>query len=323
LSQAPKRNGDVIEEERAAEESEGKQAGEVSSIEVKGSTIQTSAMTKSEKKQRGNRKQKKQNKDAPAQSNGHPNPSRPTEPSSQRAQVRFGSDEEPPAPVPHDSTQLPLDPQPNDTKVQPQSPAEESDEDEAPESTQNVSELNKIKAEALRAAQAQESEKLLMKRKRKEKEARLRDQAESRKKKRKAAAEQDVDEEDEVDGHAESVNMLHFISNSTYRLPALLPQSILNASPPPKTELPPTQTSNSSSRPKKVPLTPKPPKDIVRGKTTFRVLEVDRQGALPSLPPKSSKKSKNIRENWLRSLRGVDGGSSGRVKMGRPLFVRK
>ena len=115
-------------------------------------------------------------------------------------------------------------------------------------------------------------------------------------------------------------------------LPALLPDEILNAAPTTRPPTPP-QTESSGIAPRGKPnklkfldRVEKPPKDVKLGNTTIRVLDDEisaQKRSKPSLAPKSSKASRNSRDNWFKrdrstahvnGLRRAAGGPSGFVR---------
>jgi U3 small nucleolar RNA-associated protein 16 len=116
-------------------------------------------------------------------------------------------------------------------------------------------------------------------------------------------------------------------------LPILLPDEILNAEPSIRPPTPPPENSRHMAKPTSRKLrfldeVQKPPKDARIGNTSIKVLDEmshynSRTGANPSLAPKSSKASKNVRDSWLlgnrnkdvsNGLRRTTGGSSGFVR---------
>ena len=201
-----------------------------------------------------------------------------------------------------------------------------SDSDDAPEAVKNLSELSKRRSEIRKQAEAKDNEKQLLKRRRQEKDARLRTQADASRKKTKAAA-RNFDDEDE---EPEITQQLPTTDPSS-SLPALLPDHILNSIPPsaPVKAREDGTFSISVKRRKLHDITTQRTKDVTRGKTTFRVLEVDRN--LSTLPPKSSKQSSHIRETWLmkktkcsfRNPAPSNGSIIRRASKGRSNFLRK
>lgn len=138
----------------------------------------------------------------------------------------------------------------------------------------------------------------------------MKGQARAKKKNRPALVEGISDSYDDE----EPRNPIAAAFKSEYDLPALLPESILNSVPQKRKLDTQSEAPKVSHRPgKHLKLSSKPPKDILVGKTTVRISKSDKNVLPLSLPPKnSSKSSRNIRETWLQSLRGVEGGAKRR-----------
>jgi hypothetical protein len=147
-----------------------------------------------------------------------------------------------------------------------------------------------------------------LKKKRREQDARLKDQAGAKKVNRKALVEfKDDSEIAEV-----PLDAVPEAPNTQYQLPALLPDSILNSVPKKqRLDIQPETIKNSKRNKKPLTASTKLSKDITVGKTTYRISEFSGDVRPGSLPPKqSSKASRNVRETWLLSLRGVEGGAT-------------
>lgn len=111
-------------------------------------------------------------------------------------------------------------------------------------------------------------------------------------------------------------------------LPALLPDDILNAEPALRLPSPPAGDTAVRNKPNKLRFldkTEKAPKDVQVGDVTIRVLDAPsvKKTSKPALPPKASKSSRNVKDNWLKrqrstghvnGLRRTAGGPSGFVR---------
>ncbi|MCJ1404299.1 hypothetical protein MMC11_007524 [Xylographa trunciseda] len=240
---------------------------------------------------------------------------------------RFGS-EEPPIPLdllPNDAVQ---DHNLNDNgtnKIQLES--EDESEDDSPEVVTISAGLTQARTVAAEAAKAAETQSLARKQKRRARDVHLKEQAATSKKERSKRPKRPSQLDDTTstlhDGTAANPKTSTAEGKNTSKrtdpLPDFLPLEILAAK---RVVYPPTPlriaTIANARKRKFLDADPKPPKDLKRGSVTVRILEENKS----SLPPRSSKLSKSLKESWLAGQRSRGDIASPRLKMGRG-FVRK
>lgn len=118
----------------------------------------------------------------------------------------------------------------------------------------------------------------------------------------------------------------------------MLPDEILNAEPSVRPPTPPRETepatvktsSNNNNKLRFLDTAQKPPKDVVVGGTSVRVLDGTtnypnwKTRSNPTLPPKLSKASRNVRDSWMAGNRNKNVSSGVRRTAGGPSgFVRR
>ncbi|OAX84403.1 hypothetical protein ACJ72_01235 [Emergomyces africanus] len=251
--------------------------------------------------------------------------------------VRFGSEDPSPELNSHSQhghvteeamTKAPLDSEDSD------------DDDDAPETVDNAAQLRKLKEASRKEAQAKQRTDAANREKRRERDQRLKAQAASKpappSKGHAPSIPQDRSaKQDEILSES-SATLQGSISKPIRSLPTLLPDEILNAepssdhatlpSPPYETESHLVDKMPMSKKHKFLDKVEKKAKDVKIGGTSIRVLESSNGSGpgLVSLPPKSSKGSRRVRESLMagnRSLLG--GGSLRRIAGGSSGFVRK
>ncbi|KKZ66306.1 hypothetical protein EMCG_07970 [[Emmonsia] crescens] len=213
------------------------------------------------------------------------------------------------------------------------------DDDEAPETVDNTAQLRKLKDAARKEAQAKQRTDALNKGKRRERDQRLKAQAVSKSappiKQQALPIPQDHRaKQDEILSES-SATLQGSISKPIRSLPTLLPDEILNAEPSfnhsriptPPYEIESSLTDKISKKHKFLDKVEKKPKDIkIGGGTSIRVLESSSSSGSGgvSLPPKSSKASRRVRERLIATNRSLPGGGSlRRTTGGTTGFVRK
>ena len=137
--------------------------------------------------------------------------------------------------------------------------------------------------------------------KRRKRDAHLKEQAKLAKKKKKPEIASTPPDNDENAKQSKKFDIDSLLENG--KLPDYLPDEILAQDSIPRPPVLPTKTQSKasiSSKRKFVDADPKPPKDIRRGNKLLRVLQSNQT----TLPPRPSKKSKSIRESWLKGERG-------------------
>lgn len=158
-------------------------------------------------------------------------------------------------------------------------------------------------------------------------DARLKEQAKSAKRQKRnhttASLESELDAavDAPLDVPIESDNSrMKATFNSKNTLPLHLPDEILAAEPVIRLPTPPPDLLTSKSNKHRfVEIEPKPPRDIKHGSIRLRVLEDNTS----TLPPRTSKASKSLKESWLAGRRGPQGGAGSlRRKVGGG-FVRR
>ncbi|ODH26448.1 hypothetical protein ACO22_04611 [Paracoccidioides brasiliensis] len=214
---------------------------------------------------------------------------------------------------------------------------EDSDDDgEAPETIDNAVQLQKLKEAARKEAQSKQRAKALDKQKRRERDQQLKAQAQAQAVARPAPPKQNHETSSLDPKHEEilsesSATLQGSTSKFIHPLPILLPDEILNAEPSSAHNIPtPPYESDSASAtrmPKKYKFldkVEKRPRDIKIGGAVIRVLESsgDWLGRV-SLPPKASKNSRQVKDNWMAGNRRLPSGGSLRRRSGVSSFVRK
>ncbi|KAK2799165.1 hypothetical protein FQN50_008554 [Emmonsiellopsis sp. PD_5] len=248
--------------------------------------------------------------------------------------VRFGS-EEPEAEVngEHREEIPPVEEAPKEIQ---ETEFEDSD-DEAPETVDNAAQLRKLKEAAKKEELAKQRAQALHKEKRRERDQRLKSQAASKPPVLTKVIPDTLPKPDEI--RSESSTTLQGSTttrepnfSSLRSLPTLLPDEILNAEPSVRPPTPPYESEPSvlgklSQKRKFLDRVEKKPKDIrVGGGTAIRVLDSPHNNGLGAskLPPKASKASRKVRENWMASNRNLaSGGSLRRTTGGSSGFLRK
>ncbi|KAF1962038.1 hypothetical protein CC80DRAFT_488407 [Byssothecium circinans] len=223
-------------------------------------------------------------------------------PATKNTQIRFDSEDPIPAPEPVAPEAIDSEP------AQDHAEDDASDSDEAPEMVTTATAASKVKAteeDAARAHKAQQEKEELKKQQRAariaEEQAAKRKREETKAKKlakRQAREQKHQQRDDSATRERLDVDM--------HKLPALLPDSILEAAgdrrPPTP---PPTRPGKSAEEMHKEKLnrhikfleqSEKPVKDVKKGSVNVSVLS--KQNAL--LAPKVNKSTKNIREHWLK-----------------------
>lgn len=186
-------------------------------------------------------------------------------------------------------------------------------EDEAPETVSASAGFDKARTSTLEAAKIATKQKAEKKLKRREHDERLRLQAKSAKDpgsndKSSTKAQRKTGSSTKV---TEANDQLPDLGSEVLGdrrktpLPLLLPEEILAAQPIVHTSTPPSSNNKVAISQKRrlLDLEPKPPKDIKRGNVTITVLQDNRS----ILPPKSSQRSKALRESWLTGRPGLKG----------------
>ncbi|OXV09695.1 hypothetical protein Egran_02524 [Elaphomyces granulatus] len=206
--------------------------------------------------------------------------------------------------------------------------------DEAPESFDNSSQLQKMKAESQKQDDVKKRAELLKKEKRRQLDERHKFQANSTSKKLKhnsagvRSSENNTAHDDSVSESTATLQGSIPKENGRSPLPTLLPDEILNAVPAARPPTPPPETSEPKQSSKKLKFLDnamKPPRDLHLGGVTIRVLDEGSSGTQTSsaLPPKVSKPGRNIREAWMAGKRNKGNSNSLRRVAGRPSsFVR-
>ncbi|EEH35795.1 hypothetical protein PAAG_00118 [Paracoccidioides lutzii Pb01] len=212
------------------------------------------------------------------------------------------------------------------------------DDDEAPETIDNAVQLRKLKEAARKEAQSKQRTKALHKEKRRERDQQLKAQAQAQAQAvARPAPPKSNHETSSLDPKHEeilsesSATLQGSTSKFIHPLPILLPDEILNAEPSSAHNIPtPPYESNSTSAtrmPKKYKFldkVEKRPRDIKIGGAVIRVLESSGGGfGGVSLPPKASKNSRRVKDNWMAGNRRLPSGGSLRRRSGVASFVRK
>lgn len=230
-------------------------------------------------------------------------------PTPKNTRIRFGSEE----PVSTLQIKAPAAPAPAPETVE----EDDSDSDEAPEEVTKESALSKTKAAEAEAARAFEAQQEKQERKRKEREERVAEEQKQKRKREEAKAQKLAEvkarEESPVEPEPMEVDM--------HNLPALLPDSILEAAGDRRPPTPPRLLPAISEKEKRkeklkrhikfLERGEKPIKDVKKGSLKVRVLE--QQNAL--LGPKVNKDTMNVREKWLKGRHGDKKQKKGRGKM--------
>ena len=142
--------------------------------------------------------------------------------------------------------------------------------------------------------------------KRKERDSKLKEQAASSKRNKKKRKFSELEKETAPTAPVRAIptEPQHHLSSSN--LPALLPEEILLAEPTTRPPTPPLEREGQEHHqpPRKHEIfTEKPPKDVMRGPITVRVLEP----ANKVLAPKVVKASSSIKQSWLAGRPGRNG----------------
>jgi U3 small nucleolar RNA-associated protein 16 len=210
--------------------------------------------------------------------------------------------------------------------------------DEAPESFDNSSQLQKMKAESQKQDDVKKRfvanvdssglkltvdprAELLKKEKRRQLDERHKFQANSTSKKLKhnsagvRSSENNTAHDDSVSESTATLQGSIPKENGRSPLPTLLPDEILNAVPAARPPTPPPETSEPKQTSKKLKFLDnavKPPRDLHLGGVTIRVLDEGSSGTQTSsaLPPKVSKPGRNIREAWMAGKRNKGNSNS-------------
>ncbi|PGH09039.1 hypothetical protein AJ79_05768 [Helicocarpus griseus UAMH5409] len=251
-------------------------------------------------------------------------PEQVTESNTKSTHVRFGSEEPDPEVNGHEE---PIEEEP---KLNGAHDSEDSD-DEAPETVDNSAQLRKLKEVARKEAQAKQRAETLEKEKRRERDQRLKAQAIAKPVPIKHTSPGPQDrraKQDEILSES-SATLQGSTAKPSRSLPTLLPDEILNAEPsayiPTFSEIESNSTRKMPKKHKFLDKVEKRPKDIkVRG-TSIRVLESSGSGSgCASLPPKTSKGTRRVKESWMAGNRTLpSGGSLRRITAGSGGFVRK
>ncbi|MCJ1386947.1 hypothetical protein MMC17_010076 [Xylographa soralifera] len=240
---------------------------------------------------------------------------------------RFGSEEAPILPdLPSNNAIQDQNMNGNSTnKVQLDS--EDESEDDSPEVVTVSAGLTQARTAAAEAARAVEKQSLARKDKRRARDTHLKEQAATSKKERRSHGKHPFQIDDTTstlhDSTAARPNSFTVGSEKPFKrtdpLPDLLPAYILATEPVAHLPTPPCIVTTVNPRKRRfLNADPKPPKDLKRGSVTVRILEKNRS----TLPPRSSKLSKSLKESWLAGQRGRNDVASRRLKVGGS-FVRK
>ncbi|MCJ1389181.1 hypothetical protein MMC18_002036 [Xylographa bjoerkii] len=240
---------------------------------------------------------------------------------------RFGS-EEPQAPL-----DLPSNDAIQDYILNGDSPkkveieSQDESEDDSPEVVTVSAGLTQARTAAAEAARAAETQSLARKEKRRARDAHLKEQAATSKRGRRSRGERPSGLDDATSNLDASTAAKSkpstaggkSTSKRTDAIPDFLPADVLAAEPVIHPPTPPRFVTIVNPRKRKfLDADPKPPKDLKRGSVTVRILEENKS----TLPPRSSKLSKSLKESWLAGQRGRNDVASRRLKMGGG-FVRK
>ncbi|PGH30647.1 hypothetical protein GX50_06599 [[Emmonsia] crescens] len=256
-----------------------------------------------------------------------------TDSNAKSTHVRFGSED--PAPeVNGHNEQVAEEEKPKASR----DAGDSDDDDEAPETVDNTAQLRKLKEAARKEAQAKQRTDALNKEKRRERDQRLKAQAVSKSappiKQALPIPQDHRAKQDEILSES-SATLQGSISKPIRSLPTLLPDEILNAEPSfnhsriptPPYEIESSLTNQMSKKHKFLDIVEKKPKDVkIGGGTSIRVLESSSSSGSGgiSLPPKSSKASRRVRERLIATNRSLPGGGSLRRTTGGTMgFVRK
>ncbi|MCJ1438414.1 hypothetical protein MMC27_007802 [Xylographa pallens] len=259
------------------------------------------------------------------QSNTHSNDSRPE--MKKATHKRFGSEEGLPLlALPSNNAVGDQNVKGNGTN-QVQIHSEVESEDDSPEVVTASAGLREARTAVAEAARAAETQSLARKDKRRARDAHLKEQAATSKKERRSHVNHPSKLDDATsapyDSTAPKPNPATAGSKKTFKrtdpLPDRLPADVLAAEPIAHPPTPPRIVTIVNPRKRRFcDADPKPPKDLKRGSVTVRILEENNS----TLPPRSSKLSKSLKESWLAGQRGRHDVASRRLKMGGG-FVRK
>lgn len=244
------------------------------------------------------------------------------QPQTRSTRIRFNSEE--PASLPMQTANV-VEPSNSSINAQIES---ESDDDDAPEAITNVDASQSAKAADLEASKAAAAQRAAARSKRKQRDTVLKAQAEDadtrgRKRRRREAVAERIQDEEESD--VEEITRVEDPEEGlTTRLrfskvPALLPQELLDAAPEVRPLSPPPalEPTPGSNKPNKIALlSPKHPKDVKRGPVSVHVLK----DVNPLLPPKADKKLGTVRatrEAWMMGRAGKSGKMKDVVGSGR------
>ncbi|KAL4739305.1 U3 snoRNA associated-domain-containing protein, partial [Aspergillus similis] len=223
---------------------------------------------------------------------------------------------------------------PVDAQQEKRNDEEDSSEDEAPESVDNVTQLSKIKLEAKKREEARKIEEQAKREKRRQLDEARKQQAKASAKRKEVYTSQaspgaGTPAEDMLSESSATLQGSFTQDARRSTLPALLPDDILNAVPdvrPPTP--PPVFEALSQKKPTKLRFLEKKekaPKDVRMGDVAIRVLDSESSRKQPNtaLAPKASRTGRGAREAWLKQARSTGHVNGMRmVSSGKRSFVR-